>query len=77
MMPMKEDWGINYLLLWSILFIMLTMAYALSVTYVASDVVCALSIIFLVILVILFPNFKRKNEENVYETGGETDELQE
>jgi len=58
------------------LFIMMAMTYALSVTYVTSDVVCALSIIFLVILVILFPNFKRKNEENVRETGGETDELQ-
>ena len=58
------------------MFIMMAMTYALSVTYVTSDVVCALSIIFLVILVILFPNFKRKNEENVRETGGETDELQ-
>jgi len=31
----------------------------------------------LVILVILFPDFKRKNEENLCETGGEADELQE
>ena len=54
----------------------MTMTYALSITYVVSDLGCALSIIFSVILVILFPNFKRKNEENLYETGGETDELQ-
>ena len=59
------------------MFIMLTMTYALSITYVASDLGCALSIIFLVILVILFPDFKRKNEENLCETGGEADELQE
>lgn len=58
------------------MFIMMTMTYALSITYVASDLGCALSIIFSVILVILFPNFKRKNDKNLYETGGETDELQ-